>query len=219
MKVMVVSPHPDDETLGAGGSILKFKDSGSNVYWLNITDVNAGGGYDDGFIKKRQTQIESVKEYYKFDEHISLHFPPSGLNGNIMGELIDLIGRVFDSIKPDCIILPDCNDAHSDHKYVFEAAFACSKIFRRPYIKRILTMEILSETNFGKPYNVFMPNLYVDITKYFDKKKYALSMYDTELGEPPFPRSIEAITAQASIRGTEAGVLYAEAFKVIKEIE
>lgn len=80
-------------------------------------------------------------------------------------------------------------------------------------------MEIISETNFGMPYDLFRPNLYIDISNYLDKKIKALNIYDTELGNLPFPRSIDAVKAQAIIRGTEAGVLYAEAFRVIKEIE
>ena len=219
MKIMIISPHPDDETLGAGGSILKFKDLGKEIYWLNITDVETGGGYNDEFIEKRKIQIGSIRNYYRFHEFINLKFPPANLNDSIKGELIHSIGKEFDRIRPDWIILPDYNDAHSDHKYVFEAAYACSKIFRRSYIKRILTMEIISETNFGMPYDLFKPNLYIDITDYFDRKIEALKIYDTELGNPPFPRSIETLKAQATIRGTEAGVLYAEAFRVIKEIE
>ncbi len=141
------------------------------------------------------------------------------MNDSIKGEMVGEIGNAFDRVKPDCIILPDYNDAHTDHKYVFEAAYACSKVFRRNYIKRILTMEIPSETNFGMPYDAFKPNFYMDITKYFERKIEALQIYDTEMGEPPFPRSKEAIRAQAVIRGVEAGVAYAEAFQVIKEIE
>lgn len=216
---MVVSPHPDDETLGAGGSILKLRDSGNEMYWLNITDVQAGEGYSESFIEKRKIQIDEIRNYFSFNEFINLQFPPANLNDSIKGELINSIGRAFEQIKPDCIILPDYNDAHSDHKYVFEAAYACSKIFRRSYIKRILTMEIISETNFGMPYNSFKPNLYIDVTDYFDRKIEALRIYDTELGSLPFPRSIDAVKAQAIIRGTESGVLYAEAFRVIKEIE
>lgn len=45
MKILVVSPHPDDETLGAGGSLLKWKNAGNEISWLNITDVDGGGGY------------------------------------------------------------------------------------------------------------------------------------------------------------------------------
>ncbi len=218
MKIMVISPHPDDETLGAGGSLLKLKDLGNEIYWLNITDANAGG-YDRTFLEKRKIQIDRIRKYFGFSDFINLKFPPTELNDNIKGNLIKAIGEAFDKIKPDCIILPDYNDAHSDHKYTFEAAHVCSKIFRRGYIKRVLTMEIISETNFGMPQDVFKPNLYIDITDYFDKKAEALSIYDTELGQLPFPRNIESIKAQALIRGTEAGVLYAEAFRVIKEIE
>ena len=69
------------------------------------------------------------------------------------------------------------------------------------------------------PYDKFKPNLYIDITNYFADKAEALRIYDTELGDLPFPRSIEAVKAQAVMRGTEAGVFYAEAFRVIKEIE
>ncbi len=218
MKVMIISPHPDDETLGGGGSILKLKDLGNKIYWLNITDVEVGGEYSKEFIERRNIQIDNIRNYYRFNEFINLKFPPADLNDCIKGELIQVIGNAFDKIKPDCIILPDYNDAHSDHKYVFEAAYACSKIFRRNYIKRILTMEIISETNFGMPYNPFRPNLYIDISDYIDKKIEALKIYDSELGVLPFPRSIDAVKAQAIIRGTEAGVLYAEAFRVIKEI-
>lgn len=216
---MVISPHPDDETLGAGGSILKLKDLGNEIYWLNITDVKIGRGYNDEFVEKRKMQIDRIMNYFSFDGFINLKFTPANLHDSIKGDLINSIGEAFELVKPNCIILPDYNDAHSDHKYVFEAAYACSKVFRRDYIKRILTMETISETNFGMPYNKFEPNLYIDITDYFNKKAEALEIYDTELGSPPFPRSMEAIKAQAVLRGIEAGVLYAEAFRVIKEIE
>lgn len=219
MKIMIISPHPDDETLGAGGSILKLKKMGNEIFWINVTDVKEADGWDAAFVEKRREQISRVQEHYGFHGFINLKFPPTKLGDCMQGELINSIGRVFDEIKPDWLILPDYNDAHSDHKHVFEACYSCSKIFRRSYIKRILTMEILSETNFGKPYDCFRPNLYIDITEFLEGKLEALSIYDTELGKHPFPRSREAVKAQALLRGTEAGTLYAEGFRVIKEIE
>lgn len=80
-------------------------------------------------------------------------------------------------------------------------------------------MEILSETDFGKPDNPFVPNMFVDISDYIDKKLEALAIYDTEIRERPFPRNMDAVKALGTLRGGMAGCMYAEAFKIIKEIQ
>lgn len=77
-------------------------------------------------------------------------------------------------------------------------------------------MEIVSETDFGKPQNPFVPNFFVDISEYMEQKIDAVNLYDTELGQHPFPRSIKNIEALATVRGAAAGVEYAEAFRMIK---
>ena len=38
-KVIVISAHPDDETLGVGGTLLKHKAQGDEIYWLIATDI------------------------------------------------------------------------------------------------------------------------------------------------------------------------------------
>ena len=60
MRVLVVSPHPDDETLGAGGTILKYKSLGNRVSWLNITDAKEEEGWNIEFIQKRSLQIKKI---------------------------------------------------------------------------------------------------------------------------------------------------------------
>ena len=114
--------------------------------------------------------------------------------------------------------MPDYNDAHSDHKSVFDWCHACAKNFRAPFIKQIMTMEILSETDFGRPEKPFVPNYFVDISKYMDKKIEAMKIYDTELGEFPFPRSIKNMEALSVVRGAMCGTQHAEGFRVIKMI-
>lgn len=219
MNIVVVSPHPDDETLGAGGFLLRQKAAGDKIFWLNITDVQTNQGWDESFVERRKIQIQSICDFYNFDGFYNLQFKPSELDKIERGIIISKISECFKVIRPEWIILPDSNDAHSDHGIVFECCMACSKIFRYPYIKRIMTMEILSESDFGGPDHPFIPNYFIDITEHIEEKWKALQIYDTELGEPPFPRSIEIVKALSMLRGAAAGTKYAEAFKIIKFIE
>lgn len=220
MKILVVSPHPDDETLGAGGTLLKYRQEGHEIFWLNITNVSKEitGGYSLDFIEQRKRQIEEICKFYKFYGFYDLAFEPSNLDTLSRKELINGISTCFQKVKPEWIIIPDGDDAHSDHRIVYESCLACSKIFRYPFIKKITTMEILSETDFGLTGSSFIPTLFVDISDYIDEKIVALERYDTEISDRPFPRNSEAVRALATLRGGMAGVMYAEAFKIIKEI-
>ena len=44
-KVIVIAPHPDDETLGCGGTLLKHKANGDEIYWLIVTNVDEKNGW------------------------------------------------------------------------------------------------------------------------------------------------------------------------------
>lgn len=216
MNILIVSPHPDDETLGAGGTALRFLDEGNKVSWLNITGISESNIFSDEMKQKRKKQLDEIVEFYKFTNYINLDLPTTKLDSYDTTVAIDKISHVFKKVLPEIVILPDYNDVHSDHRKVFDWCYACSKTFRYPSIKQILTMEIISETEFGRPEQPFYPNFFIDITKYMDRKIDALRIYDTELGEPPFPRSIENVKALATLRGSTAGVKYAEAFRMIK---
>lgn len=218
MNILIVSPHPDDETLGAGGTLLKYKNSGNKIFWLNITNMKEEYGYSGEVIKDRKMQIEKVKMSYSIDGYYDLELRPAHLEQYNSGDIIAQIASIIEDIKPEVLILPNRSDAHSDHKKVYDWCISCSKVFRHPYIKTILCMEILSETDFANPDHYFIPNYFVDITDYFEDKKKVLQIYSSELGKHPFPRSMEGIEALAKFRGISAGTSLAEAFKVIKII-
>lgn len=219
MNIVVLSPHPDDETLGAGGTLLRMKHEGNKIFWLNITDVTEGAQWSIEFVEKRKEQIHSINDKIGFDGFYNLKYLPCSLETIDKGKLINDISTCFEQIRPEWVILPNPQDAHSDHKVVYEAAMACTKIFRYPYVKKITTMEIVSETDFNKEGEAFSPNYFVDITDFIEEKVEALKIYDTEMGTAPFPRNYDAIKALALLRGGTSGVKYAEAFKIVKWIE
>ena len=176
-------------------------------------------GWEISKIQKRIQQIDRINDYFGFDGFYNLKLKPAGLTSLDEGLIISKIKNVFDDVMPEWIIIPGNYDAHSDHSVVYNCCMACAKPFRAPYIKRIMTMEIPSETNFGFQNYSFEPNYYVDISEEIERKLEAISIYESEIENPPFPRSIEAIRSLSVVRGSSCMCTYAEAFKMIRCIE
>ena len=217
---LVVAPHPDDETLGCGGTLLKLKARGVKLYWLIITSMhqNLAGGDSSARINAREKQIFAVRDGYGFDEVVRLDIPAAEVDRVPTGDLIGRIGAVFSKLKPDTVFLPFANDAHSDHYHTSKAALSCCKWFRYPFIKNVLFFETISETDFN--INAAEPklglNVYVDISEYFERKMELMQIFKEEMGEFPFPRSREAIESLAKLRGAQCGALPAEAFELLR---
>ncbi len=219
--VLIVAAHPDDETLGVGGTILKHKKNGDKVYWLIITNIFESQGFTDDRVKLRQKEIEIVSNLYDFDEVIKFDIPTMTLTDSDLLGLIPRISKIFERLRPEIIYTMNRSDAHSDHRIIFHSIMACTKSFRFPYVKKVLMYECLSETEFSPtvPENVFQPNYFVDISNYFEKKIEIMKVFKSEMAEHPFPRSCKNIEALAIFRGAYAGVEYAEAFQLIKYLE
>ncbi len=218
-KTMVVAPHPDDETLGCGGTILKHKAMGDEVYWLIISSipVQAGNELDRS---RRNDEIKLVQERYQFSGVYRLEVPAAQLDTLPIGELVTRISNVFKEVLPHTIYVPNRSDVHTDHKYVFDAVISCTKWFRYPSVRRVLAYETLSETEFSLNPDLpgFRPNVFVDISSYLDQKVGIMNIYASEVSAFPFPRSEKAIRSLAAVRGATAGCEAAEAFMLLKEI-
>ena len=80
-------------------------------------------------------------------------------------------------------------------------------------------MEILSETDFASSDTGFIPNYFVDISDFLEKKIEIMNIYKSEIKNHPYPRSKENIRALAIHRGASVGCKYAEGFILIKGIE
>lgn len=91
-------------------------------------------------------------------------------------------------------------------------------IYRYPSVKRVLAYETLSESDFGLSSSQrFTPNYFVDIEPFLEEKFQAMAVYDSELGTFAFPRSYEAISALATVRGGASGFKSADAFELLRE--
>lgn len=220
-KIIIISAHPDDEVLGAGGTIFKHVFNGDEVYWLITTNISEAQGFSRELVENRQKEIEKVGELLGIKKTFLLNYSTMELNSRSVNEMVPKVSQVFKEVEPEIIYCVNRSDAHSDHRYTFDAIAACTKSFRYPYLKRVLLYECISETEFAPalPEKVFLPNYFVDITEFLNQKLEAMQIYKSELGEHPFPRSKRNIEALAIFRGATVGVEYAEAFQLIKFID
>ncbi len=215
-KVLIIAVHPDDETLGCGGTLLRHKADGDAIHWLISTETHK----TNPFYKIREKEIEKVSKLYDFDSVHNLRFKTMQVDEYSMSELIGKISSVINKVNPNIIYLPFKGDVHSDHRHIFEAAYSCTKSFRYPFIKKIYMIETLSETEFAPSTkeDSFIPNVFVNITDFMDKKLDIMKVFESEIAEHPFPRSLRNLKALATLRGATAGCEYAESFMLLKEI-
>ena len=139
-KVLVVAVHPDDETLGAGGTLLKHKKKGDEIFWCIVTEMKEELGFSKSAILRREEEIKNIQKIYNFSEVFNLRFPAMELTEVPLGELIKSFSNVFQKLKPDVLYIPFSWDAHSDHRRTFEAIHPFLKSFRYPFLKRVLAM-------------------------------------------------------------------------------
>jgi N-acetylglucosamine malate deacetylase 1 len=218
--VLVVAPHPDDETIGCGGTLLRHVAAGDEVHWLIVTAFTEADGIPETAIAARKDEIARAGEAYGFRQIHALDLPETRIDAMPMVELVRQVGAVVRSVAPAILYLPYRGDAHSDHRVVFDAAAACTKWFRFPSVRQVLAYETLSETDFSlnPDRNGFQPNVFCDISAELEQKMEIMNIYASEMGEPPFPRSALAIRSLAVVRGASCGCAAAEAFMLLREI-
>ena len=216
-KVLVIAPHPDDETLGCGGTLLRHRAEGDDILWLIATDM--GPGYSRSQRARREREIAAVADRFGFSSVTRLGFPASGLDRVPLAKIVSRIGDCLRGVEPQVVYIPHGGDAHSDHRNVFDAAVAAAKSFRAPSVRRLLAYETLSETGFNPDpaADGFRPNVFVDVSAFAARKIQILKLYAGELSRFPFPRSEKAVRALLALRGAASNCRAAEAFVLLKE--
>ena len=221
MRILVIAPHPDDETLGCGGSLLKHKSNGDSLSWLVATRGHEPQ-WSAELLEQKEREISAVAAAYGFDNTFRLNFPTIKLDKVPFEEIIVAIRDAITDAKPDCVYLNHSGDVHSDHRVLFEATMSVLKPFcsGKHGVKRVLSYEVFSSTDAApvNPARVFMPNVFIDVTEFLETKLEIMGLYESELQASPLPRALDSLRALARVRGATIGVEYAEAFMLVREV-
>tara|TARA_Y100001935_G_C17310048_1_gene515208 strand:+ start:4283 stop:4951 length:669 start_codon:yes stop_codon:yes gene_type:complete len=216
--ILVIAPHPDDETLGCGGTLFRHKNDGDKIYWLIVTGISKDLGWTKESIKKRDNEIEIVAQKYGFSDVFNFRFPTTKIDTLPISDLVGRITDIYRIIKPNIIYMPFAFDVHTDHQIIAKALQSTFKWFRYPHIKKVYMYETSSESEFNfAEKRIFQPNIFVNISQYLDKKIETMKTYDSEIGQFPFPRSEKTVRSLAALRGSQSGFESAEAFELVYE--
>jgi len=217
-KGLVIAPHPDDETLGCGGTLFRHKAEGDELYWLIVTGISVETGWSEKAVKTRDAEIDAAVKKYRFEDVFNFRLPTTRIDTLPLSDLIEKITDVYKNVEPEIIYVPFAHDVHTDHQLIAKVLQSTFKWFRYPCIKKVLMYETLSETEFNfMEDRTFRPNVFVDISHYLADKIKAMKIFDGEMGEHPFPRSEKALRALATLRGSQSGYEAAEAFELVFE--
>lgn len=218
-KILILAPHADDEVLGCGGLISKYKKDKYLIYVLILTNANKGAPelFSATYIKNLRHEARKANKVIGTTELIFENLPALNLNNIPLYKISNLIHKYISKINPEIILLPSNNDIHEDHKIVFKAAKVALRPNQKTNINKILTYEVLSETEWNENEKSFNPNYFIKLKKHdIDKKIKAFQEYKSQIKKIPHPRSKDAILSLAKLRGSQANMLFAEAFKVEK---
>lgn len=218
MNILVIAPHMDDEVLGCGGTIARHVENKDEVSVCFIAHRIYNHQFD-----KEKNEIEKqhaikAKEALGYRELVFFELNDERLDVSIQ-DIIILLEEYVNKLRPNIVYVPFMGDNNQDHRAVFDAARVVLRPSATPFIKNSYMYEVPSSTEQSPPLleSSFLPNHYVNITKYIETKIEAFKCYGTEKRDYPHPRSEEALRVLAKKRGTEIGFLYAEAFMVLKE--
>ena len=125
----------------------------------------------------------------------------------------------YKKYKPDIVYTHYEHDLNIDHYYTFYSTFVASRPNNDFKIRKLLSFEIPSSTDWSIGNKSFIPNYFVDIKKYKSQKEKLLKFYKHEMRLPPHSRSIKNLNSLSIFRGGIVGLDYAEAFLVNRIID
>ena len=218
-RTLVVAPHPDDETLGAGGTIARLAKAGHQVTVAVVT-TGQPPDYSASDVARVRQEAEQAHAILGVKQTLWLDLPAARLVETPRRALNAALQKAIAQTEPTTMLLPFVGDVHIDHQLTFEAGMVAARPHQAAYPATILAYETLSETNWNAPYLTpgFLPNVFIDITDTLELKLAAMRTYGSQLRASPHERSIEALKALATLRGATVHRPAAEAFVLVRDV-
>lgn len=207
-RVLVVSPHPDDDVFGCGGTIIKHIQRGDSV---NTVYLCKGG---KGIKNKPRKDIEQIREKEARKACSVMGLKESNIiflnnrDGSIglSKKNVEAFNEVLKLVDPDIVYAPSFLDNHRDHYYA----------------NKLLRKSILQENCLVSGFEIWtphIPNRLVDISQQIDQKIEAIKTHESQIAELDYLNGILGLNSYRACFYPNKRISYAEAFIHLKAWE
>jgi LmbE family N-acetylglucosaminyl deacetylase len=213
--IVVVAPHCLDEILGCGGTVARHVKEGDQVNTIIL--------FGDGLHKdaKRRTNAVNASKILESNPPIFLGFPENRSDTIALLDVVSVLERVFGELRPDVVYVNHGGNLNIDHQTTYKATVTALRPAPGCPTKAIYSYETLSSTDWAPPSQgfSFLPNRFIVIKDYLDRKNQALKLYDGDVRSAPHARSLNSLNAMATVRGHSMGIEASEAFMVLRQLK
>jgi LmbE family N-acetylglucosaminyl deacetylase len=217
---LVVAAHPDDEVLGCGATIARLSHEGWKVHVLIVAE----GATSRAEKRDIEANSEELSVLAKCAEEANkilgaasvklLSLPDNRMDSIDLLDIVKIVEEYILKYKPSLIFTHHAGDVNIDHKILHDAVIAACRPQPNHSVKELLFFEVPSSTEWRPASSgiYFTPNYFYDVSEHISKKMAALSAYQPEMRNFPYPRSVDAVNHLARWRGASVGCEAAEAF-------
>ncbi len=222
--ILVVAAHPDDEILGVGGTVARHVAKGDQVYAMILGEGQTSRGEH-----REDISLDIVEELHKntlesaqkigYQDVFFAYFPDNRFDSIDLLDIVKTVEQMVHKLQPQIIYTHYSGDLNIDHQCTARAVLTATRPMADCCVEEILAFETLSSSEWNYDYSVqpaFCPNVFVDITNYYDQKEQAMNCYVSELCAFPHPRSLTGMDVLSRTRGMAAGMERAEAFMLMR---
>jgi len=197
---LVLSPHPDDDVFGCGGTICKFTRTGTKFKIVYMTDGRFGSDSipPDDMVGIRKREAKEALSVLGCSDLVFLENFDLGLRCDQSN--IDKLRSILVDFGPKALFIPSFEDVHPDHVTTNRLA---ARVLN-DYGSEIdcYSYEVMAPVR---------PNIFVDITDYMELKVKAMEQHSSQIAVVDYPEKIRGLNSYRSIY-VEKRVKYCEAF-------
>lgn len=199
MNILAIGAHPDDIEFGCGGTLMKYVQSGHNVFMLILTSGEIGGNP-----QMRKCEQEKAAYFLKVKKVFWGEFKDTEVPRD--RSVITVIEKTISLVKPQVVMFNFVSDIHQDHRALAHAALSATR-----YIQEVLFYEVPTTQNFE-------PDIFVDISRVLDRKLRLLKIHCSQVNRTRVANLsiLESAKSCAIFRGFQGRVKYAEGFRALR---